>query len=391
MKALSQYKVEVYALCGDRYRVIGTYTGNKNKITMIHSDCNCTFDVTPNNFLSKNSRCPVCCNRKIVVGVNDLNTTDPSIAQYVLNERDKYAYSKKSNVKIDWICPRCKSIIKNKSPYYISTNGFVCGICSDGISYPNKFFHEFFKQLSSRHLIQNYKSEYSPEWIKPKRYDNYFEINNVKYIVEVDGGLGHGKYVIKNSKKTIQDTATSDVYKTQKALSHDINIIRINADKSNAKYLKEEIEGSILSKMVDLNTIDWESCNLMSLSSKKAMAIELYNKGDKSTGSIAEKLDININTVTSYLKDAAENSLCDYSREVSAKNRRLSYSNAKKIICLDTKEVFNSFSCAAKRFNIKSCSNIHSCCNGKYNSAGKDENGNKLHWMYYSEYLELMN
>jgi hypothetical protein len=379
----------VYALCGDEYRVIGTYTGNKNKITMTHLKCGCNFDVTPNNFLSKYSRCPICCNRKIVAGINDMNTTNKAMAEYVLNENDKYRLSENSSIKIDWICPKCGSVIKNKTPYYINANGFICHKCSDGISYPNKFFNEFFGQLESNNLIKNYISEYSPDWISPKRFDNYFEINDNKFIVEVDGGIGHGKYVFKNSNKTVDGTLMTDNYKTQKAIEHDIKVIRINADKSDMEFIKSEIDSSILSNLFDLKTIDWERCNFSGLSSKKVMAIELYNNGCKSTGMIANKLGLNINTITAYLKDAANNSLCDYSKENSLKNRSVAYLNTTKVICINTSEIFNSISIAAKKYNIKSCSNIYACCGGLYKSAGRDGNGNKLQWMYYNEYLKL--
>ena len=114
MKTLSQYKAEVYALWGDEYRVVGAYTGNKNKIKMWHSKCNYEFDVSPNNFLSKHSTCPICCNRLIVKGINDINTVRPDLAKYIFNEDDKYKYSLNSNIKIDWVCPRCAKIIKQK-------------------------------------------------------------------------------------------------------------------------------------------------------------------------------------------------------------------------------------------------------------------------------------
>lgn len=390
MKTLSQYKADVYALWGDEYRVIGAYTGNKNKIKMWHAKCNCEFEVTPNNFLSKHSSCPICCNRLIIKGINDINTTAPTMAKYTFYEEDRYKYSCCSNIKIDWICPRCGKTIKDKTPYEIYYNGFSCIYCSDGISYPNKFFHELFRQLEQKNLIQNYISEYSPKWISPKRYDNYFEINNNKYIVEVDGGIGHGKHVFKNSKLTIEDSLLLDEYKDSKAIENDIAIIRIDANESTLKYLKDSIINSLLSNIVDLSCIDWELCHISALSSKKIEAINLYNNGYKSTGQIAELLSLNINTITTYLKDASKNMLCDYSTENANKNRRYrSYNNEKQVICLETSKVYHSLADAARDCKIKSVANIQACCVGQYHSAGKDNMGNKLHWMYYEEYLSL--
>lgn len=51
-----------------------------------------------------------------------------------------------------------------------------CCVCSDGISYPNKYGFELFNnQLSTQ--IDKFTREYHPEWANPYRYDFYFEIN----------------------------------------------------------------------------------------------------------------------------------------------------------------------------------------------------------------------
>lgn len=62
--------------------------------------------------------------------------------------------------------------------------------------------------------------------------------------------------------------------------------------------------------------------------------------------------------------------------------------NAIKVICLNTLEVFDYIKQVTEKYNIDS-SDITKCCKGKLKSCGKDINGNKLHWMYYDEYLRL--
>lgn len=57
----------------------------------------------------------------------------------------------------------------------------------------------------------------------------------------------------------------------------------------------------------------------------------------------------------------------------------------KKVICINTMEVFNSIQEASIKHNAHGISH---CCLGKRNSSGK-LNGEKLHWMYYEDYLEL--
>lgn len=74
----------------------------------------------------------------------------------------------------------------------------------------------------------------------------------------------------------------------------------------------------------------------------------------------------------------------------SLKNKNLGSKNpnAKKIICLNTGNIFECIKDASNYYNINR-SSISSCLNHKKDTAGKDLNGNKLKWCYYDEYLEL--
>lgn len=67
-------------------------------------------------------------------------------------------------------------------------------------------------------------------------------------------------------------------------------------------------------------------------------------------------------------------------KAISAMNKATS----KKVKCLNTGEVFNSASEAARTVGI-SPSLIMRCCRGKGKSAGKDKNLNPLKWEYLSD------
>jgi len=54
------------------------------------------------------------------------------------------------------------------------------------------------------------------------------------------------------------------------------------------------------------------------------------------------------------------------------------------VICLNTGEIFSSIKSAKEKY---SASNIGSCCKGIYKYSGI-ENGVKLRWMYYKDYLK---
>ena len=63
----------------------------------------------------------------------------------------------------------------------------------------------------------------------------------------------------------------------------------------------------------------------------------------------------------------------------------------KKVICLNTKQVFNSIKEAGEWTKVKTAkSNIGACCKGTRKYCGKHPiTGEKLEWMFYEEYLEL--
>lgn len=61
---------------------------------------------------------------------------------------------------------------------------------------------------------------------------------------------------------------------------------------------------------------------------------------------------------------------------------------ARKIILLNTKEIFTTIKNGAKKYNCDE-SSVVKCCNGKTKSCGKLKDGQPLVWMYYEEYLNI--
>lgn len=82
----------------------------------------------------------------------------------------------------------------------------------------------------------------------------------------------------------------------------------------------------------------------------------------------------------------------DFNELLQEKNNII-VSNQKhsQIYCLTTNEIFYSFRDAAGAYNIKQMDNIRMCCLKKAKSCGKGKNGEKLIWMYYEDYKELLN
>ena len=125
------------------------------------------------------------------------------------------------------------------------------------------------------------------------------------------------------------------------------------------------------------------------MSSRKVETIKLFNEGIKNTTQISQILDISVSSVEKYLKSGTNYELCNYNPKDFYLYRDNSNLHTRKVICLNTKHVFNSIVEACILYNIKSPSNITACCTGYYKSAGRNINNEKLRWMYYDDYLEL--
>lgn len=78
----------------------------------------------------------------------------------------------------------------------------------------------------------------------------------------------------------------------------------------------------------------------------------------------------------------------EYNNTYGTRIERINKKLYKKVICLNTKVIFNSIKQVEEQWSIKH-SGIIACCKGKRKSAGKHPITNKpLKWMYYEDYLK---
>lgn len=286
-----------------------------------------------------------CCSGQIVVeGINDIPTTVPWMIKYFQGGYDEAKLYTKSGGgnpnnrggKIYPICPDCGRV-KNKPIliYSIYNNHSIGCSCGDGKSYPEKFMFNILNQLKI-----NFEIEYSPEWIKPKRYDFYFKLNNKEYIIEMDGELGHGNKIHSKSKLTKEETVAIDDYKDKLAKEHDIEVIRIDCNYGNNTINKlEYIKSNIMSKLSQtLNlketSIDWIKCNEFALSNlcKKACDYK-RNNPDWNTVKIGKLMNLNRHTIRNYLKEGNKLEWCEYNpkKELSKGKSKSKKINSKPV------------------------------------------------------------
>ena len=288
------------------------------------------------------------------------------------NKINPFSISCGSNQKIWFKCPECGN--EKFMPVYMFTGqGISCNKCGDGISYPNKIGFNVLQQLGV-----NFVTEYSPNWIKPMRYDFYFQLNNQKYILEMDGDF-HSKDNIM-SGQTAKESKTIDDYKDKSAKEHNTQVIRIDSRNSELNYIKNNILDSKLFELFNLSIINWNDCSKYAMSNLAKIACDMWNIQNNNIHDIMESLKISKSASLKYLKQGSRLGWCDYNpKEEIAKN----YQNkSKSVYCLETNQMFNSIKEASEQFNAYR-SSISKCCIGIIKTA------NKLHWIYYEDYLKL--
>lgn len=295
--------------------------------------------------------------------------THPESKIYFLNTQDIYDFSYGSNRKTYLICPNC-NCIKYQKISDLYCKGFSCPCCSDGISYPNKFFANFLKQQSIE-----FKAEVGFEWSNLKRYDYY--IPKLNTIVEIHG-LQHyedvGGYMEDYAKQE-----KNDKYKREIALSNGIqHYYEINCSISNPDYIYNNIKKSGILEIIKFNESKF-NIELLEIESQKSLLIkvcEYWNNNKLSTEDIAQKFNISRPTVASYLRKGVELNLCDYTpgKSRSYGSLKVDRSNTVhsgiKVRCIELDLCFNSCTeCAnylCEKFKTPfNKAHISACCRGE--------------------------
>lgn len=266
--------------------------------------------------LLKGQGCPVCCDspQLVILGINSIYDNNKEMIPYIGEEIAK-THTKCSGERVIAKCSNCGTE-KEMKIGTLYKYGLGCSKCGDGISYPNKLMYNVLEQL----LYGNFTSEYYPNWCKytinniNKRgfYDFYFELNNKKYIVEMDGSF-HFEDNNMNGR-TKEESKEIDNLKDLKAKENGIEVIRINCKESDLESIKNNILKSKLANLFDLiNAIDWNKCEEFALSSfiKKACEIKRDNP-DITFYEMVKILKLNSATIRNYLKKGSRLGWCDY-------------------------------------------------------------------------------
>ena len=215
------------------------------------------------NCILRGNGCSCCCtsSKVVVENINSIYKINPWMIP-IIGEKIAKTHTCGSGDNTYPTCPDCGQVKRTaiKISQICRTHSIGCEICGDGVKYPNKFMFNLLEQLEI-----DFKTEYAPNWIKPRRYDFY--IPSMNSIIEMDGGLGHGHKVHPKDNKTIEETLEIDDYKDEQAKLHGIEVIRIDCyyDGNNRfEYIKDNIKNK-LNNILELKYINWIKCDEFAL------------------------------------------------------------------------------------------------------------------------------
>jgi len=333
---------------------------------------------TSNQKENKNINCNQC---------DSFGHNHPDLIKYLVNKEIAYKIQKGSGKEVSMKCPDCgykkELVLRN-----LIRQGFGCPKCGDGISYPNKFMFNVLDQIKSLNKIEDFETEKTFDWLKfnfknkiRKGFiDFYFRIDDKGYGIEMDGSF-HTKDN-SMSGQTKEESKYIDNEKDRLCQENDVEVIRIDCEKSELQYIKNSLMQSELPKLLNFNEgdIDWLKCHEYGCNNLVKIVCDIWRSGLQTTNEIENQLKLSKTTIIRYLKQGVELGWGDYDpRKERNKNNVL---NSKKVICLTTNKIFNSILEASKEYKTNK-SSISKCCKGKMKSAGKHpETGEKLIWEY---------
>ena len=333
--------------------------------------------------------CPICAGKQVGSPPEYKNSIWASeyreyFSQFLTEEQMKSVTPGSSTKKLDAVCPTCGRHKRITAANL--KNGIRC-ICEDGCSYPEKFFYEFLRQSN---VDFDYHKTF--EWSKQDNrtameYDFYIPV--IRTIVELNGkqhycGFGHFQ--------KLEDIQNNDRLKQELALQNGIeHYVVIDCSKSEQAFIVNNIAASVLPGLLNMKvfTINWEQCSSFAIKSFVVLAAEYWNDG-LVTSDIASKLKVCKGTVRTYLRQAAEAGICDYTptKSIDRKSKQLSgqyHVNSKPIYCVELDMVFyDGANYVAKQTNIAFSSNIAYSCNHplKRGTGEHPITKAKLHWLY---------
>lgn len=332
-KRTREFKYNINDTISNKLILKRFYQGSYKKYQILCLLCN-KESVVDESTMKKSYYCKYCRHSKEARKTNiekSVYSTNPELIKYFYNIEDAKTHSVGFPFSARMVCPICGNNEQFKQIHKLSKTGFRCKKCSDGVSMGEKYVKSLLEQLQLEFECQ-YSFEDSTKK-NGKRYNPIYDFiifkNNI--ILEIDGG-----------QHDLEEQKEIDDIKNDFAILHNYNIIRIKYNTYDYSSLSKEL---ITKLPYDTTKVNWNKCVYDSLNTDVLKAVELWNNG-LLISNIAQICDHNKDTISNYLKIGNDLSLCEYNHQLAI-NRRTQYnkkhsSHKRKIICNETKDVFDS-------------------------------------------------
>lgn len=174
-------------------------------------NCGHEWEATPSNRVRLNSGCPICSNKIILVGFNDLATTHKDLCFEWDYEKNRDLLPTEivagTHRQVWWVCSKghsFKASISNRS----KNNGTSCPHCDiERKTSFNKVIYYYLKLI-----FEDIQENYRPEFLNKKELDIF--IPSLSLAIEYDGEYYHKR-------------ASRDIIKNQLCRKNGIEVIRI--------------------------------------------------------------------------------------------------------------------------------------------------------------------
>jgi len=312
---------------------------------------------------SNNVNCPYCNGKKVLQGFNDMWTTYPELADKLIQPEMGYLVTKSSSKILSWKCDYCESIVNMSCDKANLKFIITCKECSNKTS---------LGECVMLNILHNsgikFEIEKKFKWSQGRIYDFY--IPNYEIIIEINGGQHYKNGFSSVGGRTHQQEYNNDLFKKELADNNNIlHYFLIDCSKSDFVFILNNIKNSELSNMLDLNfdTKNYKLTNKVNIIMKEV--IDVWNKGILDVEEISEKLSLNYQTITKYLKIGYNIGTCDYSDNYRKyiRESKLNYPILVTDLVNNTSVIYKSISEFNKLIDSNSRGSILACCNGKLN------------------------
>lgn len=236
---------------------------------------------------------------------NNISITHPDLMCLFKNKEDCYNYSRRSTKKVELICPNCGRE-RFMTPDKLTSRGFNCPNCTDGISIGEKTVRAVLKSIDV-----NYEHEVAFDWSNRYRYDYY--IPSINCIIETHGEQHYKPNCFETKGgKTLKEQQEIDGEKYYLAINNGIEkYIIINCSYGDMSNILKKVKQSELNNLLDLDNMNMETFNKWMYSSIVEEMCKYWNTLDyKRFSYVSRHFNICLPTTKRLLKQGEALGLC---------------------------------------------------------------------------------